>query len=389
MTRSKQLSNLKREFSKRFGQPPKLVVSAPGRVNLIGEHTDYNLGFVLPCAINFATLVAISPRNDGVFKVCSLNFENQLDEFNVKQAITFQQTKMWANYIRGVVSELKSRNLEFSGANMAILGDVPQQAGLSSSASLEVAVCFAIVECYQLAIDKKQLALICQAAENNFVGCGCGIMDQLISACGSQNEALGIDCRNLNLTKVPIAQDLAIMIVNSNLERELVDSKYNLRRQQCEIAANRLSVNSLRDISLEEFNRRKHELPVLIANRAQHVIEENIRTVALMEALKNHQLEKVSRLMSESHDSMKRLFEITTPAIDFLVECISKEVGLRGGVRMTGGGFGGCVVAILPKALVTQVVPRVEQSYFAKTGIKESIYLTSPSGGASLVSDFP
>ncbi|MEZ9138770.1 MULTISPECIES: galactokinase [unclassified Shewanella] len=379
------VEKVKSGFEQHFSQPESFIVKAPGRVNLIGEHTDYNDGFVLPCAIDYATFVAVSPRADDKVSVVALDYESEQDEFSLSEPIEHVKGKQWANYVRGVVAELQKRNYPLKGCNLAITGNVPQGAGLSSSAALEVGVTYAFDQYCQLGISKQDDALISQAAENNFVGCACGIMDQLISACGKEQMALGIDCRSLKLIDVSIPKGMTIMMVNSNVKRGLVDSEYNVRRQQCEVAANHFGVSHLRDVPITLFELKKHELDDTVAKRAEHIVYENQRTLEAMKAFNENDIQSISQLMAQSHVSMRDLFEITTPEIDFLVDIIGDVLAESGGVRMTGGGFGGCIVALIPDEQVNSVTQVIEEKYQAKTGLKESIYISQPVQGVSVV----
>lgn len=380
-----QLSKVTTGFAEAFSTPAEFVIKAPGRVNLIGEHTDYNDGFVLPCAIEYATLVAVSARTDNLINVIALDYAGESDQFNLDEPIEFIDSKMWANYVRGVVSELIKRGHSLQGCNIAITGNVPQGAGLSSSAALEVGIADSFNQLCKLEISKQDLALISQAAENNFVGCACGIMDQLISASGKDGKALGIDCRTLELTDVSIPSGMTILMVNSNVKRGLVDSEYNTRRQQCEQAAKFFGVSHLRDVSVTEFEANKHALDPLVAKRAEHVIYENQRTLDAMAAFNHSDITLISQLMRQSHESMKSLFAITTPQIDFLVDLIHAEIGDTGGVRMTGGGFGGCIVALVADDAVNGVIALIEKNYHKQTGLHESIYSSRPVKGVALV----
>lgn len=381
----KQLLAVNSGFEEFYLKKADFVIKAPGRVNLIGEHTDYNDGFVLPCAIEYATLVAVSARDDNRVSVIALDYEGETDEFSLTESIEFVENKMWANYVRGVVSELIKRGYSLQGCNIAITGNVPQGAGLSSSAALEVGIADTFNQLCKLNISKEDLALISQAAENNFVGCACGIMDQLISASGKEGKALGIDCRSLELTEVNIPSGMTILMINSNVKRGLVDSEYNLRRQQCESAAKFFGVSHLRDVSVQAFEAKKQGLNPLVLKRAEHVIYENQRTLDAMTAFNESNISSISRLMAESHHSMKFLFEITTPQIDYLVYLIQQELGNKGGVRMTGGGFGGCIVALVPDDILDGVISLVEKNYQQQTGLKESIYVSRPVKGVSVV----
>ncbi|WP_318520289.1 galactokinase [Photobacterium leiognathi] len=379
------ISNVKHAFTAVLGYQPSHLIQAPGRVNLIGEHTDYNDGFVLPCAINYQTVVAAAPRTDNIIRVVSLDYDNATDEFDLTQPIEFQQDKMWANYIRGVVKCLLERGFTFTGADIAVTGNVPQGAGLSSSAALEVVIGQTFKVLYNLEISQADIALNGQQAENQFVGCNCGIMDQMISAEGRENHAMLLDCRSLETQAVSMPEDMAVVIINSNKKRGLVDSEYNTRRQQCEEAARIFGVKALRDVTIEQFNAKAHELDELVAKRARHVITENDRTVEAATALRNHDMKRMAELMAQSHASMRDDFEITVFEVDTLVEIVKDVIGEQGGVRMTGGGFGGCIVALVPPTLVDDVKAAVEAKYQAATGLKESIYVCQAKDGAGKI----
>ncbi|PNL50004.1 galactokinase [Proteus mirabilis] len=376
------INNVTRSFSSIFGYAPTHFIQAPGRVNLIGEHTDYNDGFVLPCAINYQMVVAAAKREDNIIRVIAVDYQNEVDEFNLDNSIEFVPNKMWANYVRGVIHFLQKDNYSFHGMDIAISGNVPQGAGLSSSAALEVAIGQTLKTLYQLPISQKEIALNGQKAENQFVGCNCGIMDQLISACGEENHALLIDCRSLETSAVRMPENMVVMIINTNKKRGLVDSEYNTRRQQCEEAAHILNVAALRDASLEDLLAKKALMSEVVYRRARHVITENSRTLDAAEALRHGDLTTLSQLMMQSHHSMRDDFEITVKEVDSLVEIVKSVIGDRGGVRMTGGGFGGCVVALVTPDLVDKVVDSVKAQYEAKTGLKETIYVCSASQGA-------
>ncbi|WP_446469748.1 galactokinase [Xenorhabdus stockiae] len=370
-------------FNVVFHSSPTHFFQAPGRVNLIGEHTDYNEGFVLPCAINYQTVAAAAKRDDTLIRVIAVDYGNDRDEFDLSQPILFHQDKMWANYIRGVVVMLIQHGYSFGGMDIAISGNIPQGAGLSSSASLEVVIGLTINVLYQLDISRKLIAVNGQQAENQFVGCKSGVMDQLISACGEEGHALLIDCRTLEIQAVPMPENITVMIINSNRQRGLVDSEYNIRRRQCEEAARILDVRALRDVSLYDFSVKQKQLDTLLAKRAHHVITENARTQAAVAALRSGDLSRLSQLMAESHFSMRDDFEITVHEIDVLVEIVKNVIGERGGARMTGGGFGGCIVVLLPSDLVSDVRQAIESEYQIKTGLQASIYICQASRGAS------
>ncbi|WP_413112435.1 galactokinase [Thaumasiovibrio sp. DFM-14] len=382
---SELIQNVKTSFEKVLGYVPSHFIQAPGRVNLIGEHTDYNDGFVLPCAINYQAVVAAAKRDDNVVRVVSVDYDNAVDEFDLTEEITFQQDKMWANYIRGVVKFLQARGHQFTGADISVSGNVPQGAGLSSSAALEVVIGQTFKVLYNLEISQAEIALNGQQAENEFVGCNCGIMDQMISAEGRENHAMLLDCRSLETQAVSMPEDMAVVIINSNKKRGLVDSEYNTRREQCEEAARIFGVKALRDVTIEQFKAKEDQLDPMVAKRARHVITENDRTVEAAEALRSHNMIRMSELMAESHASMRDDFEITVKEVDTLVDIVKAVIGTEGGVRMTGGGFGGCIVALVLPAQVDAIKAAVAAQYEAATGLKASIYVCQAKDGAGLV----
>lgn len=367
------------------GYQATTFVQAPGRVNLIGEHTDYNDGFVMPCAIDYKAVVACAKRSDGIVRLISVDYDNVQDSFDITATIKPTEDKLWANYMRGVVHFLKEKGYAMGGADIAISGNVPLGAGLSSSAALEVVTGQAMKALYDLQVTQSDLALIGQASEHNFAGCNCGIMDQMISACGEKGHALLLDCRSLETKAVHIPAGVSIMIINSNVPHSLVDGAYNIRRQQCEEASRLLGKAALRDATLEQLNASSIKKGSDVYKRAHHVISENSRTQACADALIAGDLHKVGEYMYASHDSMRNDFEITVPEIDYIVEILSAVLGDKGGVRMTGGGFGGCCVALMPSEMVAQAKAVIEAKYEAKTSIKESIYITTPQDGAGLI----
>ncbi|KFX19361.1 galactokinase [Pectobacterium betavasculorum] len=369
-------------FVRLFGYTPHAAIQAPGRVNLIGEHTDYNDGFVLPCAIDYQTVVSAAVRQDGIVRVVAVDYDNQQDAFDLAKEIVPHSEYVWANYIRGTVKFLLASGLPLSGMDMVVSGNVPSGAGLSSSASLEVAIGQTFKELNNLDISQLDVALNGQQAENHFVGCSCGIMDQFISAQGRAGQAMLIDCRSLEGRSVRMLDGVDVLIVNSNVRRGLVDSEYNTRRQQCEAAARHFNVKALRDVSLSQFEAGIEGLDAVAVRRARHVITENRRTLEAADALACQDAHRLFTLMAESHVSMRDDFEITVPPIDTLVTLIQDYVGERGGVRMTGGGFGGCIVALIPSALTDEVKLVIEREYPARTGLQPSIYLCQASDGA-------
>jgi galactokinase len=325
-------------------------------------------------------------RDDRRVRVMALDYGGAMDEFALDAPIVPRQDAPWANYVRGVVKMLLERGLPLAGAELAIAGNVPQGAGLSSSASLEVAVGQAFKSLLGLSeLTPTDLALVGQRAENQFVGCNCGIMDQLISARGAAGHALLIDCRSLDAAPVPMPADLAVMIVHSRVRRGLVDSEYNARRQQCEAAARHYGVRALRDLDLATLEAGAAGLDPVVLRRARHVVSENRRTLEAAEALADNDLVRLGELMARSHDSMRDDFEITVPAIDRLVAITQQAIGAEGGARMTGGGFGGCIVALMPEARVESVRAVIEAGYRAPNGEAATIWVCHASAGAGPV----
>ncbi|WP_045855511.1 galactokinase [Teredinibacter purpureus] len=382
------LERAKQAFTEKFGRQPDRIFHAPGRVNLIGEHTDYNNGFVLPTAIDRGTYIAVGIRDDSEITVTALDISGETSRWDTRKAVQHDPEHSWANYLRGVfIQFIESSHSNLLGLNAVVAGNIPQGAGLSSSASLSVAFATALNEINHLSYTPAKIALLCQAAENQFVGCNCGIMDQLVSAAGQANHALLIDCQNLAVNPVSVPDSLSVMIIDSKVTRGLVDSEYNDRREQCELAASQLEVPSLRSASLSQLLASKEKLDPTAYKRAHHIITENERTLAAAEALKHNNVASLSRLMAESHVSMRDDFEITVPAIDFLVDIIAKVIGINGGVRMTGGGFGGCVVCLLPENLIAPVTAAINEYYPQAHGLHAEVHICKASNGAGEIND--
>ena len=379
------VSRVERCFKAEYGYRPTLLVQAPGRVNLIGEHTDYTGGFVLPCAINKQIVAAAARRSDSVVRVIAVDFGDEPDEFDLLKDIVFDRSRLWVNYVRGSINVLKQKGYQFAGADIALTGNVPQGAGLSSSAALEVAVGQTVNLLNDLGIDRNEIAKYAQQAEIDFVGCHCGIMDQIVSVKGEANHALLIDCSSLEVQAMPMPQDTSVLIIDSKKRRDLVSSEYNLRREQCESAARYFGERALRNVGIEQLKQSACALGDLVTRRARHVITENQRTLQAAHALLASDLPSISRLMAASHASMRVDFEITVPEIDVLVEIVSDIIGESGGVRMTGGGFGGCVVSLLPTDGVDEVKAAVEKRYEQSTGLKETIFVSHAAKGAGLL----
>ena len=376
------LQAVKEEFAAEFGAAP-IVVQAPGRVNLIGEHTDYNDGFVMPAAIQFHTTVAIGPRDDGRLLLVSKNYRERV-EFAMGSLPAFAR-KHWSDYVVGVARELSERGVRLGGANLLITGDVPQGAGLSSSASFEVAVCRAIQELVGQALPDAEMALVCQRAENEFVGARCGIMDQFISVHARRDHALLLDCRSLEYSHRPLPEHVRLVICNTMVRHSVADGEYNLRRKECEAAARffaerRPGVKALRDVSMEEFSEYGDSLPSAIRKRCRHVISENARVLKAAEALEQHDLEGFGRLMAESHDSLRDDFEVSCRELDVMVELASQMKGVYG-ARMTGGGFGGCTVNMVKAEELAAFTGAIESGYARAMGKSPEVYACAASEG--------
>ncbi|ABV86957.1 galactokinase [Shewanella pealeana] len=382
-------------FKQLYQVEADIVAYAPGRVNIIGDHTDYNDGFVLPAAIDMGTYVAAQKRDDLGINVIANDLNGVRVSFSL-DAISFDEQVGWGHYVKGVIQALLShfdsldspfskpidRTGTMQGCNLLISGNIPQGAGLSSSASLEIALIKAITQLYDLPMDGIGAALIGQQAENVYVGCNCGIMDQLISALGQDHQAMLLDCNDLSYRYVTIDESLQVLVINSNVQRQLVGSEYNDRREQCNQVAQFFNQSSLRHISIQELEAAEGDLPELLFKRARHVILESSRTLQAFEALALGDIAKMSQLMQDSHASLREDFEVTTAEVDYLVNCVSEVIGSHGGVRMTGGGFGGCVIALVPHGLVDAVTAVIERDYHRETGLKADIYSCSAKAGA-------
>ena len=335
--------NVIRDFRQEFGADPVFITRSPGRVNIIGEHTDYNDGYVLPMAINYATWVALRPRDDQKVFISALDKGEKL-EFDLKN---FEKgSGGWQEYITGVAWALQDAGYALKGWEGVFSGDVPRGAGLSSSASLELSLARAFSLVSNLDWDPAQMALLCQKAENQWVGINSGIMDQMISASGKENYALMIDCRSLETELVPLPENTSFVILDTATRRGLVDSAYNERRQQCEAVACHFDVKALRDINLDQLDAKVGQLNMLLYRRARHVVSGNQRVLDAVDALKNGDAKALGKLMNESHASMRDDFEISRDEMDQMVAIAQEQPGCYG-ARMTGGGFGGCAVALV------------------------------------------
>lgn len=363
--------------------------AAPGRVNLIGEHTDYNDGFVLPMAIEKNIKMVAQLRDDRVVQAYDINYEPAVSfSLDLLEPVT---ENSWVNYLMGVAKEIEELGHEVRGMNVVLAGNVPKSSGLSSSAALEVVTAFTFASLNNLDISPVEMALLCQRAENTFVGVNCGIMDQYISRLGKKDYALMIDCRSNEYELVPFtSKDYKVVICNSNVDRDLVDSEYNKRREECNKASNffakRLEhkVLALRDVTIDEFNRYSEELPEITKKRARHIISENKRVLESMGALKNNDFKTFGKLMVESHESLRDDYEVSCKELDILVDLALKQKGVLG-ARMTGAGFGGCTVNLVENDAVEHFKNNMYKKYKEKTGIETDIYISSPAAGAGKI----
>lgn len=366
-------------FAAPYGAPADRLFAAPGRVNLIGEHTDYNDGFVLPCTIELATFVAATPIDAPRIEVHAADLDAH-DAFDLDRPIAPTGVH-WQNYVRGVAAMFVADGYQLRGARLAIAGDVPQGSGLSSSASLEMAVAAAIAGLSGLQIAPTAMAKLAQRAENEFAGAACGIMDQLVAAHGVPGHALRIDCRSLEVVPVAIPDDWAILIADSGVRHAHVEGAYAARRRQCAAAARRFGVAALRDLDSTRLDAATG-LDEVLRRRARHIVTENARVLAMSMALEAADLATVGQLMAESHRSMRDDFEITVPEIDRLVAVMMDALAGAGGARMTGGGFGGCAVALCHRDMVDPLSARIREDYRTPADTPATIILSRPAGAA-------
>ena len=374
---------LTRQFHENFGNQPRLF-SAPGRVNLIGEHTDYNDGFVLPIAIDRRTYIAASANGSALLRVQSLDL-NEVVSFSLDNPATALDKK-WLAYVAGVAFELQEAGLELAGADIMINSEVPLGAGLSSSAALEIAAAAALLALSGESLDVKSLALTAQKAEHTYVGTRCGIMDQLTVSAAQKGHALLIDCRSLELNHIELnLPDAALVICNTNVRHELASSAYNQRRRECEHAVKILraslpTISALRDVNLDDLKQHTRELGDVLYRRARHVVTENLRTLEAAIALKDGDVEKFGKLMSASHTSLREDYEVSCAELDLMVELAGGCDGVYG-ARMTGGGFGGCTVNLVRPDAVETFNQIITKEYPARTGIAADIYVVNTDDG--------
>jgi galactokinase len=367
-------------FEERFGGAPVFVVRAPGRVNLIGEHTDYNDGFVMPMAIDRAVWIALRPRADGRVVGHSLDLDQSVEfwlEDNKDEQVG------WGDYVKGVAWALEDAGYALRGWEGVVTGDVPIGAGLSSSAALEMATVRAFAATSDFPWEAAKLAKIAQRAENEWVGVNCGIMDQLISATGVADHALLIDCRSLEMQAVPLPPDTVVVVLDTMTRRGLVDSVYNERRTQCEAAAHFFGVPALRDVSVDQFLARANELDETIRRRAQHVVTENSRALQAAQVMMRGDAVELGKLMDASHVSLRDDFEVSSNELNAIVVCAQREDGCYG-ARMTGAGLGGCAVALVRTEVVDAFASNVSSCYEEETGLKPNVYVCAATAGAEV-----
>jgi galactokinase len=383
---SVQARDLAVEFAYRFGRAPT-VSRAPGRVNLIGEHTDYNDGFVMPAALEFATLTAASQRPDRRLRVYSMIMD-ETREFDLDSPPQ-GPTGDWSDYILGVALMLQSSGRNLSGADLIVWSDVPIGAGLSSSAALEVSCAHALLTESGLPFDPIEIAQLCQRAENDFVGMRCGVMDQYISCCGVAGHALLIDCRTLDSRHVAIAPNLRLLIADSRVRHQHAGGEYNLRREACEEGVRLLSrylgpIQALRDVSPTQLEAKRRKLPELIYRRCRHIVTENARVLEAERALEAGDFVACGQAMNASHLSMRDDFEITCPEVDMLAGLAQTVKGVYGS-RMTGGGFGGCTISLIEASAVDKASQILTDGYRIGMGRDVDIFVCAPSDGARLI----
>jgi len=369
-------------FSEHFGGQATWIVRAPGRVNLIGEHTDYNDGFVMPLAIDRQILIALRARDDDRIVVRSLDYDDTLDI--APSELDKLGDAGWGEYVKAVAWALREQGYTLKGWEGVMTGDIPKGAGLSSSAALELAVAKACSVTADLPWNPAEMAKIGQKAENQWVGMQCGIMDQMISAAGQAEHALQIDCRSLESTPVPFPPGTAIVVMDTATRRGLVDSAYNERRSQCQEAAQAFGKEVLRDVARETFDAKAEQLTDLQRRRARHVIYENERVLAAMQAMQQHDAETLGKLMYASHVSLRDDFEVSSDELNVIVECARQQPACYG-ARMTGAGFGGCAVALIRADAGEDFLKQVAEHYQRQTGITPNMYLCQATNGTELL----
>ena len=383
---SVSLAKLKNIFAKQFGGAPR-IFRAPGRVNLIGEHTDYNDGFALPAAIDLYTWIAIAPRSDSILHVFSTNL-NESAEIDLNETSPHAKHR-WSDYVHGVALMLQRSNISLRGANLTIHSDVPSGSGLSSSAALEVSAAIALLANAGGSLGKLEIAKLCQRAENEFVGARVGMMDQFAACFGRAGHALLLDCRTLQGTPLSLPAEVSLVICNTMVKHEHSGGEYNARRAQCEEGVRLLkkwypAISALRDVSLSELLEHERDLPPLILRRCRHVIGENERVLGFVKAIERNNFVEAGEMMAQSHQSLRDDFEVSCRELDVMVELAQKTEGVIG-ARMTGGGFGGCTINLVEHKRVEDFRVTVASGYKSTTGITPEIFVCAAGEGAQEV----
>ncbi len=375
-----EIETFTQSFSAYFNAKPQFIARAPGRVNLIGEHTDYNDGFVLPMAIDREVWIALAPRTDSIVRIRSLDL--QVDAaFDLH---SFAKGEGWIEYVKGVAYELQKEGCALRGFDATMTGDVPRGAGLSSSAAVELAAARAFAAVSGFPWDAAKMARISQKAENEWVGVNCGIMDQMASAASQKGYALFLDCRTLEIQHAPLPEKISVVILDTSTRRGLVDSAYNERRSQCEEAAHWFGVKALRDVGMEALKKGEGKLGKNIMKRARHIVTENMRVLEAVQAMKAGDVKRLGELFNASHASLRDDFEVTNKALNQIVECAQEQSSCYG-ARMTGAGFGGCAVALVEEQKVDEFVNAVSAAYKKKSDLEASVYVCKPNAGADVI----
>lgn len=371
------------KFEEKFGRRPGFLVRAPGRVNLIGEHTDYNEGFVLPVAINRAVWIALQPRSDDQVRVYSMDF-NESVEFSTN--LTLEPGRHWSDYIKGITWALRQGGYPLHGWEAVMAGDVPIGAGLSSSAALEMAIAHAHSLVGGWSWQPVPMAKAGNLAEREWVGVRSGLMDQLVSSAAKEGNALFVDCRTLELEHIPLPAGLLVAILDTGTRRGLANSEYNLRSQQCQEAATRLGLNALRDADFQLLEDNKASLGDVLYRRAKHVVTENTRVLKFIDYLRHSRLEEAGELINDTHESLRVDFEVSSQPLDQMVACARQAPGCLG-ARLTGAGFAGCAMALIQEQAMEAFSGQVRQTYFKASGIQPELYFSTPQDGARQVTD--
>jgi galactokinase len=380
-------------FKQRYGREPQWIAAAPGRVNIIGEHIDYNDGFVLPMAIDRYCVVAaaVNTGDEATIYSVATDEETKIELAPIgtsPSASAVRNRGHWSNYVAGVIAGCTEHNLRPKGFIAVIESDVPVGGGLSSSAAIEVATATLVEAMSGASLDPIEKALLCQKAEHEYAGVPCGIMDQFASVMGRPDHLMLLDCRSQQIEHIPFSDpNLTVLIINTNVKHQLAGGEYAERRSQCESAAHKLNISSLRDATLSQLENSRGQLSDAEYRRARHAIGEIARTFEAGAAIKAGQWPEVGELMYASHDSLRDDYEVSCRELDLLVE-LARDIGPKGGIigsRMTGGGFGGCTVSLVETAKVEQVARELSESYRAETGIEPSILTSRPARGAQIV----